>query len=82
MLGSLFITINVLTAQPGVVNQRTLKDQTALMLAVSRDHLACAEYLLETGADPDITNKDRETPLYKGNIFTFTRMNIFALPFV
>nr|XP_055042092.1 ankyrin repeat and SOCS box protein 2 isoform X3 [Misgurnus anguillicaudatus] len=55
----------LLKAQPGMVNQRTLKDQTALMLAVSRDHLACAEYLLEKGADPDIVNNDRETPLYK-----------------
>lgn len=55
----------LLRAQPGIVNQRTLKDQTALMLAVAKDHLACAEYLLEKGADPDITDKDRETPLYK-----------------
>ncbi|XP_056620673.1 ankyrin repeat and SOCS box protein 2 [Triplophysa dalaica] len=55
----------LLKAQPGMVNQRTLKDQTALLLAVSRDHLTCAESLLEKGADPDITNKERETPLYK-----------------
>ncbi|XP_048062494.1 ankyrin repeat and SOCS box protein 2 isoform X1 [Megalobrama amblycephala] len=55
----------LLRAQPGMVNQRTLKGKTALMFAVSRDHLACVESLLENGADPDISNMDRETPLYK-----------------
>lgn len=61
--------INVLTAQPGIVNKCTSKDQTALMLAVGKNHLTCAEYLLENGADPDISDKDRETPLYKGIVF-------------
>lgn len=56
----------ILTGQPGMVNQRTLKWKTALMLAVSMDHLACVESLLENGADPDIANVERETPLYKG----------------
>ncbi|XP_051511491.1 ankyrin repeat and SOCS box protein 2-like isoform X2 [Myxocyprinus asiaticus] len=55
----------LLRAQPGMINQRTLKEQTALMLAVTRDHLACVESLLERGADPDITNQDKETPLYR-----------------
>ncbi|ROI33840.1 Ankyrin repeat and SOCS box protein 2 [Anabarilius grahami] len=55
----------LLRAQPGMVNQRTLKGKTALMLAVARDHLACVESLLENGADPDISNMERETPLYK-----------------
>uniref|UniRef100_A0A673NB13 Ankyrin repeat and SOCS box protein 2-like n=1 Tax=Sinocyclocheilus rhinocerous TaxID=307959 RepID=A0A673NB13_9TELE len=58
----------ILRAQPGMINQRTLKEQTALMIAVTREHLACVERLLEKGADPDIANKERETPLYKGNI--------------
>ncbi|XP_043074551.1 ankyrin repeat and SOCS box protein 2 isoform X2 [Puntigrus tetrazona] len=55
----------ILRAQPGIINQRTLKEQTALMLAVNREHLACVECLLEKGADPDIANKERETALYK-----------------
>ncbi|XP_058611090.1 ankyrin repeat and SOCS box protein 2 isoform X2 [Onychostoma macrolepis] len=55
----------ILRAQPGMINQRTLKEQTALMIAVTREHLACVECLLEKGADSDITNKERETPLYK-----------------
>ncbi|XP_051500706.1 ankyrin repeat and SOCS box protein 2-like isoform X2 [Myxocyprinus asiaticus] len=55
----------LLRAQPGMINQRTLKEQTALMLAVARNHLACVEILLEKGADPDIANKDKETPLYR-----------------
>lgn len=58
----------ILIAQPGMINQRTLKEQTALMIAVVNEHLACVECLLEKGADPDIINKDRETSLYKGNI--------------
>uniref|UniRef100_A0A8C1JWC8 Ankyrin repeat and SOCS box containing 2a, tandem duplicate 1 n=1 Tax=Cyprinus carpio TaxID=7962 RepID=A0A8C1JWC8_CYPCA len=55
----------LLKAQPGMINQRTLKEQTALMIAVVNEHLACVECLLEKGADPDIINKDRETSLYK-----------------
>ncbi|XDV42193.1 hypothetical protein PO909_010902 [Leuciscus waleckii] len=55
----------LLRAQPGMVNQRTLKWKTALMLAVAMEHLACVESLLENGADPDIANVERETPLYK-----------------
>lgn len=52
--------------QPGMINKRTLKDQTALLLAVARERQECVACLLEVGADPDIANKDKETPLYKG----------------
>ncbi|XP_016372158.1 ankyrin repeat and SOCS box protein 2-like isoform X2 [Sinocyclocheilus rhinocerous] len=55
----------LLRVQPGIINQCTLKEQTALMIAVVREHLACVECLLENRADPDIINKERETPLYK-----------------
>uniref|UniRef100_A0A8C1C945 Ankyrin repeat and SOCS box containing 2a, tandem duplicate 1 n=1 Tax=Cyprinus carpio carpio TaxID=630221 RepID=A0A8C1C945_CYPCA len=55
----------ILIAQPGIINQCTLKGQTALMISVTREHLACVESLLEKGADPDIANKERETPLYR-----------------
>uniref|UniRef100_A0A673C9E4 Ankyrin repeat and SOCS box containing 2b n=1 Tax=Sphaeramia orbicularis TaxID=375764 RepID=A0A673C9E4_9TELE len=47
------------------VDKRTLQEQTALLLAVSCEHLSCAQCLLEAGADPDISSKNKETPLYK-----------------
>ncbi|KAI5615153.1 ankyrin repeat and SOCS box protein 2 isoform X2 [Silurus asotus] len=55
----------LLKVQPGMINKRTLKDQTALLLAVSRQHEGCVSCLLERGADPDIANINKETPLYK-----------------
>ncbi|KAM6961264.1 ankyrin repeat and SOCS box protein 2b [Aplochiton taeniatus] len=55
----------LLRAQPGVVDKRTLQEQTALLLAVTREHLSCVRLLLEAGADPDISSKNKETPLYK-----------------
>ncbi|XP_068582467.1 ankyrin repeat and SOCS box protein 2-like isoform X2 [Cebidichthys violaceus] len=55
----------LLRAHPGSVDKRTLQEQTALLLAVSCEHLSCVQCLLETGADPDISNKNKETPLYK-----------------
>ncbi|XP_072553479.1 ankyrin repeat and SOCS box protein 2 [Salminus brasiliensis] len=55
----------LLRVQPGMINKRTLKDSTALLLAVSREKTDCVQCLLEKGADPDIANKDKETPLYK-----------------
>ncbi|XP_058234658.1 ankyrin repeat and SOCS box protein 2 isoform X1 [Hemibagrus wyckioides] len=55
----------LLRVQPGMINKRTLKDQTALLLAVAREKQDCVACLLEKGADPDIPNKDKETPLYK-----------------
>lgn len=77
----------ILTAQPGMVNQRTLKWKTPLMLAVTMDHLACVESLLGNGADPDIANVERETPLYKGiqsiypsMAFDPSKFNFFSSP--
>ncbi|CAL8315552.1 unnamed protein product [Merluccius merluccius] len=55
----------LLTAQPGTINQRTVKDQSALHLAVSTSHAGCVRLLLQRGADAELINKDRETPLYK-----------------
>ncbi|XP_061898206.1 ankyrin repeat and SOCS box protein 2-like isoform X1 [Entelurus aequoreus] len=45
-------------------DKRTLQEQTALLLAVSGVHLSCVTCLLESGADPDISGKNKETPLY------------------
>ncbi|XP_077476855.1 ankyrin repeat and SOCS box protein 2b [Stigmatopora argus] len=54
----------LLKAHPGCVDKRTLQEQTALLLAVSAQHLSCVKCLLESGADPDIGSKNKETPLY------------------
>lgn len=53
-------------AHPGSVDKRTLQEQTALLLAVSCEHMSCVQSLLEAGADPDISSNNKETPLYKG----------------
>ncbi|XP_029982153.1 ankyrin repeat and SOCS box protein 2-like isoform X2 [Sphaeramia orbicularis] len=55
----------LLRVHPDSVDKRTLQEQTALLLAVSCEHLSCAQCLLEAGADPDISSKNKETPLYK-----------------
>ncbi|KAM9339302.1 uncharacterized protein asb2a.1 [Symphorus nematophorus] len=55
----------LLSAQPGMINKRTDRGESALMVAVGKDQLGCAQLLLENGADPDMTNYDRETPLYR-----------------
>ncbi|KAK3537773.1 hypothetical protein QTP70_017839 [Hemibagrus guttatus] len=47
------------------VDKRTLQEQTALLIAANGKHLECVKCLLEAGADPDISNKNKETPLYK-----------------
>ena len=57
-------------AHPGSVDKRTLQEQTALLLAVSCEHSSCVRCLLEAGADPDISSKNKETPLYKGAAVT------------
>ncbi|XP_035258867.1 ankyrin repeat and SOCS box protein 2-like isoform X2 [Anguilla anguilla] len=55
----------LLKAQPTSIDKRTLLEQTALLLAVARESLACVQYLLEKGADPEIASKNKDTPLYK-----------------
>lgn len=56
----------VSTVKPTSVDKRTLQEQTALLIATDGKHLECVKCLLEAGADPDISNKNKETPLYKG----------------
>ncbi|XP_066536184.1 ankyrin repeat and SOCS box protein 2b [Hoplias malabaricus] len=55
----------LLKAMPTSVDKRTLQEQTALLIATDGKHLDCVKCLLEAGADPDICNKNKETPLYK-----------------
>ncbi|XP_053345229.1 ankyrin repeat and SOCS box protein 2-like isoform X1 [Clarias gariepinus] len=52
-------------AVPEMINSRTSTHQTPVILAVSRGHLPCVEYLLEIGADPGIPTITKETPLYE-----------------
>nr|XP_043904749.1 ankyrin repeat and SOCS box protein 2-like isoform X5 [Solea senegalensis] len=56
----------LLSAQPGMVNKQTENGESALLVAVSKVELRCVQVLLENGADPDIANNDKETPLFKG----------------
>ncbi|KAM9294386.1 ankyrin repeat and SOCS box protein 2 [Gastrophryne carolinensis] len=63
--GSLECLKLLLKAYPLVIDQRTLREETALILATVRGHLDCISVLLQSGAEPDIVNKTRETPLYK-----------------
>ena len=49
-----------------MLNKKTAKQETAMMLAVGRDHARCVRLLLESGADHAIANEDRETVLTKG----------------
>ncbi|XP_041831425.1 ankyrin repeat and SOCS box protein 2-like isoform X2 [Melanotaenia boesemani] len=55
----------MLSTQPGMVNKRTIRGETPLLVAASRNQLQCAQVLLENGAEIDIPNYDKETPLYK-----------------
>ena len=57
-----------LPAQPGTVNKKAPRQQTALTLAVDHGGRAagCVRLLLESGAHPETVNEDGETPLYKG----------------
>ncbi|XP_068198540.1 ankyrin repeat and SOCS box protein 2-like isoform X2 [Antennarius striatus] len=55
----------LLSAQPGMINKRTERGETALLIAVSKEQMRCVQVLLENGADRDIANYDKETPLYR-----------------
>ncbi|XP_034555253.1 ankyrin repeat and SOCS box protein 2-like [Notolabrus celidotus] len=54
----------MIEAYPDLVNKCSLTNQTALLLAAKQEDLPCVEFLLEHGADADISNKDGETPLF------------------
>ncbi|XP_037304830.2 ankyrin repeat and SOCS box protein 2-like isoform X1 [Pungitius pungitius] len=54
----------LIKAYPDSVNRRTLKSQTALLLAAGRGNVSCVDFLLKNGANPNIYNKEGETPLF------------------
>ncbi|KAG7461223.1 hypothetical protein MATL_G00207810 [Megalops atlanticus] len=55
----------ILKVHPELINGRTHRQQTPLLLASAAERLACVRRLLQKGADPNIPNKNGETPLYK-----------------
>uniref|UniRef100_A0AAV2LPX8 SOCS box domain-containing protein n=1 Tax=Knipowitschia caucasica TaxID=637954 RepID=A0AAV2LPX8_KNICA len=55
----------LVSVQHGMLNKQSARGETALLVAVQRDSLDCALVLLENGANPDIPNFDKETPLFK-----------------
>ncbi|XP_061602864.1 ankyrin repeat and SOCS box protein 2-like isoform X1 [Cololabis saira] len=55
----------LLSAQPGMTNKKTAHGETALLVAINKDYLECVRLLLEHGADPNIQNNEKETPLYR-----------------
>ncbi|CAB1343057.1 unnamed protein product [Coregonus sp. 'balchen'] len=60
-----FTTNQFTTAHPGMVNTCGTHNQTPLLLAAIFHHVNCVECLLDRGANPEIANKDGETPLFK-----------------
>ncbi|XP_022519181.2 ankyrin repeat and SOCS box protein 2-like [Astyanax mexicanus] len=55
----------LLTVHPELIDRCDMKRRTPLFVAVESDQVACVECLLNWGADPNISNKDRETALCK-----------------
>lgn len=49
-----------------MINKRAERGESALMVAIGKERLRCVQVLLERGADTDIPNYEKETPLYKG----------------
>ncbi|XP_034722215.1 ankyrin repeat and SOCS box protein 2-like, partial [Etheostoma cragini] len=55
----------LLLAQRGMINKRSELGETPLLVAVSNKQLQCVQVLLESGADVNIQNYDKETPLFR-----------------
>uniref|UniRef100_A0A665X690 Ankyrin repeat and SOCS box containing 2a, tandem duplicate 1 n=1 Tax=Echeneis naucrates TaxID=173247 RepID=A0A665X690_ECHNA len=51
-------------AHPDLVHRCNLRNQTALPLAAEQGNVSCVDFLLKNGANPNIANKDQETPLF------------------
>ncbi|XP_048106948.1 ankyrin repeat and SOCS box protein 2-like [Alosa alosa] len=54
----------LIKAFPKLINKRTNKRQTPLMLAAAGKNPLCVQYLLEAGADPNTADNVGESPLY------------------
>lgn len=55
--------VTLFKGNPTLVNARDLDGQTALIAAIDNRDRQWAGYLLQQGADPNLTGKDGETPL-------------------
>ncbi|KAF1377100.1 hypothetical protein PFLUV_G00218420 [Perca fluviatilis] len=55
----------LLSAQRGMINKRSDLGETPLFVAVSNKQLRCVQVLLESAADVNIQNYDKETPLFR-----------------
>ncbi|XP_078131133.1 ankyrin repeat and SOCS box protein 2-like [Sander vitreus] len=55
----------LLSAQRGMINKRSELGETPLFVAVSNKQLQCVQVLLESAADVNIQNYDKETPLFR-----------------
>ncbi|XP_074470953.1 ankyrin repeat and SOCS box protein 2-like [Sebastes fasciatus] len=62
--GQLECVTILIGAHPDSVNRCTLKNKTALVLAAGRGNVSCVDFLLKNGADLEVADKDRETPLF------------------
>ncbi|KAM6991752.1 ankyrin repeat and SOCS box protein 2-like [Tautogolabrus adspersus] len=54
----------LIRAFPGSVNRRSVRNQTALLLAAGQGNVSCVDFLLNHGANPNIANVEQETPLF------------------
>lgn len=77
----LTLYIRVSSVDPNSVNKCTLKNQTPLLLAASQGNASCVKFLLMHGANPNTANKDRDTPLFTGEL-RFLRVVMMSLRFI
>ena len=55
--------MQLVEARPSVVNARNVKGQTALVVAITRTDETWTRFLLSRGADPNLAERDGDTPL-------------------
>lgn len=55
--------MQLVEARPSVVNARNHKGQTALIVAIARSDEVWTGFLLSKGADPNLAERDGDTPL-------------------
>ncbi|XP_076254649.1 uncharacterized protein LOC143192825 isoform X1 [Rhynchophorus ferrugineus] len=59
------LTLLLHNSKNEVVNMLDRQQRTALMLAVSGNHIECVQALLKCGADPNIVDKDEHSCLFR-----------------
>lgn len=79
MLGNLDCLEDFLKEDAGLVNARGAHGIPLLYFPVIRAKLAAAEYLLQHGADPNLSSPDGITPLHGAVMFSQPKMAIWLL---